>query len=774
MKSELDTISLSIDSRDTVKLKFLIDTGAEISIIRSSSLTPGVEYQMQDGVDIKGITNAVMKTEGTVDLKLFTDTHETVHTFHVLTGDCNMHYDAILGKDFLEERESVINYCSRQIIMNDNVVVKFDPKQTAITTEPCRLTLKARTETIVRVITASKGLGLLAKSELVLGVYLAASLTRAVNGGCVTSIINTRDTDVTIDLPRVDLEGLALNESEGALTLTLTADSGSSARRLSTLRNQLRLEHLNAEERTSIVAICEEYNDVFHLPGDKLTCTSAIEHAIPTPTINPHRAINVRQYPIPEAHKDEVQRQTEQMLADGIIQHSTSGWNSPLLVVPKKTDASGKTKWRVVVDFRKLNEASLGDGFPIPLISEILSSLGNSKYFTTLDCANGFLQIPLRAEDRHKTAFSKKYGHFEYKSMPYGLKGAPATFQRLMSTVFSGMQGLEALVYLDDVITWGETLKAYNDKLREVLARLRMHNLKLQPDKCEFLRKEVTYLGHRLTTEGLLPDPNKIRAVKDFPTPTNTRQLKGFLGLAGYYRKFIPNFGDIAKPLTSLLRKNTPYVWDQKTNEAFIKFKELLIIEPLLQYPDFTKQFVVTTDASNQALGAILSQGPIGEDKPIAYASKTLAGAERNYSTTEKELLAIVFTCKQFRQYVFGRKFIVVTDHKPLTWVFNVKDPSSRLLKWRIKLYEFDFEIIYKEGKRNTNADALSRINLPEVNTVNEISSVPTDEEKMKIMREFHEQPIGGHLGMNRTYERIKQYTSWPGMKEEIENYIKH
>ena len=242
---------------------------------------------------------------------------------------------------------------------------------------------------------------MLPKNELLPGVYLASSLTRAINGVCVTSIINTTETDQTVELPRVVLEGL--DKSESALTLTFSAVPGSH-NRISNLRNQLRLDHLNSEERASLVTICEEYNDIFHLPGDKLTCTSTIEHAIPTPTVDPHMAINVRPYRIPEVHKEEVQRQTEQMLADGVIQHSTSPWNSPILVVPKKTDASGKMKWRLVVDFRMLNDVTICDSFPIPLISEVLNSLGNSKYFSTVDCASGFWQIPVRAEDRPKTA----------------------------------------------------------------------------------------------------------------------------------------------------------------------------------------------------------------------------------------------------------------------------------------------------------------------------------------------------------------------------------
>jgi hypothetical protein len=301
-----------------------------------------------------------------------------------------------------------------------------------------------------------------------------------------------------------------------------------------------------------------------------------------------------------------------------------------------------------------------------------------------------------------------------------------------------------------------------------------MHNLKLQPDKCEFLRKEVTYLGHRLTTQGLLPDPDKVRAVNEFHIPTYTYQLKGFLGLADYYRRFIPNFSKITKPLTELLRKNTPFVWNERTEETFTTLKDLLASEPLLWYPEITKPFVLTTHTSNEALGAILSQGPIGRNLPNAYISRTLKNAERNYSTIERELIAIVWSCKQFRQYLLGRKFTIGTDHKPLTWVFNVKDPSSRLLRSRLKLEEFNYDITYKPGVRNTNADALSRINMTEVSPVKEADSTPTKEEREKLLHEFHQLPTGGQLGMNRTFERIKLYTSWPGMKHEIENYVKH
>jgi len=259
--------------------------------------------------------------------------------------------------------------------------------------------------------------------------------------------------------------------------------------------------------------------------------------------------------------------------------------------------------------------------------------------------------------------------------------------------------------------------------------------------------------------DGVKPDEKRIEAVKEYPRPKTTRELKGFLGLAGYYRRFIPNFSKVAKPLTELLKKNAPYVWDDKMEEAFISLKTSLITEPLLQYPDFSRPFVLTTDASNEAIGAVLSQGPIGKDPPVAYASRTLTKAEKGYPTIELELLAIIWGCKYFRQYLYGRKFTIVTDHRPLTWIFNVKDPSSRLLRWRLLLEVYQYEVTYKKGSHNTNVDALSRIHVTEGCTDSlDDNSKLTEEEKQAVFREMHDKPIGGHLGMNRTYDRQTFY----------------
>jgi hypothetical protein len=297
-----------------------------------------------------------MKTKGTVNLKLFTDTHETTHDFHVTGDSFQLQYDGILGRDFWESKKAVISYCNREFLMED-VVIKFDPKDSGERDNILKVTLKARSENYVKLPTACKGQGLISRKEIIPGIYMAESHTREIGGASITSIVNTLEEDVTIDEPLVELEDID--------------------------------EPIQSEAMIFATTLVE----------DKLTFTTVAEHAIPTPTVDPTRGINSKNYRIPEIHKEEVNRQTEQKLRDGIIAPSTSPWNLPILVVPKKADASGVKKWRTVVDFRKLNDVTIGDSFLIPVISEVLDALGDSRYFSTIDCASGFHQILIKAED---------------------------------------------------------------------------------------------------------------------------------------------------------------------------------------------------------------------------------------------------------------------------------------------------------------------------------------------------------------------------------------
>ncbi|XP_046612225.1 uncharacterized protein LOC124301349 [Neodiprion virginianus] len=522
--------------------------------------------------------------------------------------------------------------------------------------------------------------GFIEQLEVGANIFLGQALVTNQQGFAYVYAINSNESAVEIRRPVVTLEEV----DELASTATLSEKT-----------------HL-----THTINLAIEFNHLFFLPGDTLGHTNLISHTIPTTNDAP---IHTKQYRHPRVHKDEIQKQVTKLLDQNIITHSSSPYNSPVWIIPKKSDASGEKKWRMVIDFRKLNEKTIGDAYPLPNIVDILDQLGSAKYFSTFDLASGFHQIPMDPDHSAKTAFSTPHGHFEYTRMPFGLKNAPSTFQRLMDQVLSGLQGTDMFVYLDDIVIYSRSLEEHETKFRKLMKRLSDAGLTLQPDKCEFLRKEVAYLGHVITQNGLKPNPEKISAIKNYPVPKNPKQIKQFLGLIGYYRRFIPNLSKIARPINNLLKKNSPFLWTAEHQFAFETLRDSLCREPILQYPDFEKPFVLTTHASKYAIGAILSQDKDGEDLPIAYASRVLQKAEINYSVSEKEFLAVVYAVKHFRPYLYGRTFTLVTDHEPLKWIKNVRDPTSRLMHWRLKLEEYSYVTKHKKGIANSNADALSR-----------------------------------------------------------------
>ena len=467
-------------------------------------------------------------------------------------------------------------------------------------------------------------------------------------------------------------------------------------------------ENLHDEEEKALSKLLYEFQDLIPTENEKLTFTSKIKHKIRTTNEIP---VYSRNYRCPEIYKEEIDRQVSDLLQNEIIRKSYSPWSSPIWMVPKKLDASGKQKFRMVIDYRRLNEHTIDDKFPIPDIPEILDKLGKSNYFSTIDLKSGFHQIEMDPKDIEKTAFSTGNGHYEFTRMPFGLKNAPSTFQRLMNYVLHEYINKICFVYLDDVIILGSSLQEHTENISKVFKKFREANLKIQTDKSNFFRKEVAYLGHIITTNGIKPNPDKIKTIKNFPIPKTVKEIKSFLGLLGYYRRFIDNYAKVTKPLTQCLRKGSKIdINDKNYIECFKTCKELLSNSPILQYPDFDKEFILTTDASNYALGAVLSQRTNNKDLPIAFASRTLNKHEENYSTIEKELLAIVWATKQFRPYLLGRNFKIVTDHRPLVWLNSLKEPNQKLIRWKLKLGEYNYKIEYKKGNQNHVADCLSRI----------------------------------------------------------------
>lgn len=635
-----------------------------------------------DPIIVSGVTTHSIKTKYGVIVEMF----EKKQTFHVLDDYSPVQHQGILGIDFLTKNNFV--FSNEHLILNGKEFKRCDkPYPNDLNKKKDVLVIfKDDTGAVTKMNDSNKP---------ILPKHLYSE---------IKSIENFYET------PIYSISKMTLDNARSEL-----------------LKENTRLSHIS-EHSDEIWGIILEFHDIFTLPGDPLPLTNLIQHEIKTTDENP---INTKQYRYPPIHQEEIKKQIKDMLAKGIIQESDSPYNSPLWIVPKKQDASGKSKWRLVIDYRKLNEKTIQDAYPLPNIDEIFDQLGNARYFSAFDLASGFHQIGMNSKDIQKTAFSTPDGHYEYTRMPFGLKNAPPTFQRMMNKGLKGLIGNNCFVYIDDIIVYGKTIEEHNKNLRILFERLRQVGLKLQPDKCEYLRPELEYLGHVISERGIQPNPNRIEKVKIYPVPKNPKEIKQFLGLVGYYRKFIKDFSKIAKPLTCLLQKSSTFQWTSEQQHSFETLKSKLLSQPVLIYPDWNKSFILTTDASNEAIGAILSQGTIGKDKPLAFASRTLNKAETRYSTTEKELLAIVWATKHFRQYLYGKKFTIVTDHKPLVWLMNVKDPNSRLMRWRLKLEEFDYEIIYKSGKTNTNADALSRI------PVNAIDSFMTNEEIEHVFSEI-------------------------------------
>jgi hypothetical protein len=419
---------------------------------------------------------------------------------------------------------------------------------------------------------------------------------------CITTVVNSRGTLEVYNPTDNDII-LSLDHSVSADIFNLECTESSSSRAQEVI-SRLRTDHLNEEEKANLITLCSRYSDVFYIDNEPLTFTNKIKHKINTTDEIP---IYTKSYRYPFVHRQEVKDQIEKMLSQGIIRPSESAWSSPIWIVPKKADASGKQKWRLVIDFRKLNEKTIDDKYPIPNISDVLDKLGKCQYFTTLDLASGFYQVEMDPSDIQKTAFNIEHGHFEFLRMPMGLKNSPSTFQRVMDNVLRGLQNNICLVYLDDIVVFSNSLQEHIINLEKVFLRLRESNFKIQMDKSEFLKLETAYLGHIISNEGVRPNPDKVSSIEKYPLPKTAKEIKQFLGLLGYYRKFIPDFAKITKPMTQCLKKNKKITLDKDYIDCFEKCKKLLTNDPILKYPDFDKEFILTTDASNFALGAILS-----------------------------------------------------------------------------------------------------------------------------------------------------------------------
>lgn len=455
---------------------------------------------------------------------------------------------------------------------------------------------------------------------------------------------------------------------------------------------------MSNNEKNKFNNLIEEFKDVFATKGEP---TSYIEHKIDTEQHNP---ISVKPYRLSPFRQQQLRAKLDDMINNNIVEECDSSWCSPVILVPK-----GENDVRVCIDFRKLNEITVPDRYPLPRIDNLLHQAKAMPFMSTIDLQSGFWQIKVHPDDQDKTAFISPFGMYRFKRMPFGLRNAPATFQRLMDKFVHGLKAQCVLAYLDDLIVRSSTFEQHLHDLREVFEKLRKFRLRANREKCRFGCSKIKYLGHLIVPEGIETDPEKISAITDRTEPKNLKQLISFLQTASWYRRFIENFAEIAKPLTNLTKKNRSWQWKNEQKQSYKTLQEALTSAPILKQADFEKPFTIKTDASNYAIGAALLQGEGPQEHPIEYASRLLTPAERNYTVTEKEALAIVWAVAKFRGYIEGSKFITVTDHQPLKWLLNLKSPTGRLARWALQLQPYNLEIKYSPGKTNILADTLSR-----------------------------------------------------------------
>ncbi|CAF5042976.1 unnamed protein product, partial [Rotaria magnacalcarata] len=477
---------------------------------------------------------------------------------------------------------------------------------------------------------------------------------------------------------------------------------------------------LNSEQVVQLENLLLQYRACFN---EKPGRTSLTQHHIDTGNSKP---IKLRPYRVSPVRQNTIFSQIQQMLTDGIIEPANGPYAAPVTLQPKKDGSL-----RFCVDFRQLNSVTVRDVYPIPRIDDTLDQLRTAKYFTSMDLKSGFWQIELDEESRPKTAFVTHAGLYHFTVMPFGLTNAPATFQRLMDLVLGGLKWSCALVYLDDIIVYSPTFSSHLQHLESVLQQIQENGLTLHLSKCQFCKTKLRYLGHVVSQTGIEPDPEKIRAVRDYLVPTRLKEVRTFLGLTSYYRRFIKNYAAIAEPLISLTRNsdNKPFQWTSLCQQAFDHLRHLLIEAPIIAYPQFDKTFILQLDASDFGLSAILAQKLVDDDgvqreHVIGYASRTLTSSERKFSPTERECLAIVYGCSHFRPYLEGVRFTILTDHKALKWLHQTKDLNSRLARWAMQIAAYDVDIQHRSGADNTNCDALSRAPIDDLSISNDSAVV--------------------------------------------------
>ena len=698
------------------KFRSLVDTGAEVSLMHrrvydSLKVKPKLQHKK---IYLSSVSGDALKIDGCINLTFTIGGTEMQHLFYVVR---DMNRNLILGTDWLRQHGVRIYYdlgCLR-IANKTYVNLEEDIHVSSVARIKYTTLLKPHSATICygkirqnpdipiktdyQVSAVCKGF-----VHREPGLQVVDSVSRLRKDRSIPILV-TNNTNKFIKIFRhgvlAKVESL-VNQNMAEVSSVMKGQKFDSKVDLKDL-------HVSEEFRDKIEPLIVRNSDLFASKDTELGHTDTVKMKIDTGNANP---IKLRPYRTPLNNRRVIDETIDEMLESNIIRRSRSPWSFPVVIVDKKDGSK-----RFCVDFRKLNQVTKKNSYPLPVIDDILALLGKAKYFTSLDLKSGYWQVLMDEADKEKTAFACHRGLFEFNVMPFGLSNAPAVFQELMSVVLQGL-GDFAIAYLDDILVFSPTLEDHLKHLDVIFGRLRKHDLRLKLKKCNFLEFETNYLGFIIGREGIQPDPKKVEAIRSLPVPTCVREVRSFIGMSSYYRRFIPNFSEIAEPIIALTKKHAHYKWSEKHDKAFQYLKDSLSVVPLLAYPDPNKPYTLYTDASGTCIGACLTQSceeiddtlpNVNNEKPIYYLSHKLSRTQCKWSTVEKEAYAIHFALQKLDHYLHGAQFVIKTDHKPLKYLLESPMQNKKIQLWALSMAGYNCTIEYIAGTTNTCADLLSR-----------------------------------------------------------------
>ena len=744
----------------------LVDTGSSLSCIEKSLLDSldqdFVIYGSSEYTKVKGIGGHLINISGTATLPLQIGDCLFYQKFHIF--DKILH-PLLLGMDFLKANKCNLNFENKSLDTDTGIpVINFLTEQPSYSTglaRPSKQTvIQPLSETLVPIkisrlrhqeTTLFEPAGLLTRKKLagakaIINVKKGRGFCRILNP--LPSPVTLKPSNVIGKLSPIDSNTIKEMENEqldsdisvacsDPLTKEqLKAEEAKNKAIVEDLGISLNESDLSEDQKSKLYAFIAKNRSSFAKDTSELGCTNLHKHRIETGNAPPQHK---RPYRVSPQIKEQIDEQVEDMLKHDIIEPSNSFWAAPVVMCRKKDNS-----YRFAIDYRDLNAVTEPMNFPLPRMEDIIDSVGenNSKIFTVLDLKSGFHQIPLDEETKHKTTFVTHSGCYSFKRLPYGLRNAPIAFQCVMAQVLQGINFKYALVYVDDILIHSASFEEHLLHLQTVFDRLKDANLKLQPKKCQFAAKRVEYLGHFFSKNGIEVNPAKIAVVETYPVPKTRKQLKAFIGLCSYYRRFVHDFATIATPLHKLLRKDTEFKWSNECDKAFNTLKQKLISSPILAFANLQKPFFISVDASGSAIGYILGQRDEHDrEVAISYGGRALRGTEVKWNICERECLALVEAIKQFHPYMSHNHFTVYSDNIALKWLQKIKDQNGRLGRWSLKLQGYNFTIVHKPGLRNQNADALSRRPYPEQIdlTESQVNSIdlPDSEPKQYLQTEF-------------------------------------